>query len=73
MSKATVMFAEMNSRGGWSLRYKGESSEDAIGNYATAADAVKIARPQCDRVEIIRSPSPHAITRQPAHQHASQT
>jgi hypothetical protein len=61
----TTILIEPNKSGGWSMRYEGEPIDSAVGNYATEADAFRIAWPQCDRVKIgpaVVSPKAGATT-----------
>ena len=49
------IFIEPNDRGGWSLRWEGDDQQ--LGNYATPADAERIARLNFADLEITTTAS----------------
>lgn len=48
-----ALYIEPNERGGWSLRFDGDTVEQRIGHYATAEEAVRVAKASCTNVHII--------------------
>lgn len=51
------LLVEPNDDGGWSLRFVGEPESARVGNYATPADAERMARRNCTRVRVLASVS----------------